>query len=222
MTLNGYFGALATRLRRQSPPVASAETQGPPPETYRTTHVLSDFVAAVRAKPAPVVLDLGPAVGTNVTFLGEEVACKVFIEDLLGKRPAGPSGDDDTWRPRLSQPDESVDGVLCWDVLDHLDDAARWALAAELSRVLSPAGVLLLYQRVDQRAFPGRLVYEIAGLDRVCVHRSDDVAQGVERPLKHRELEVLFEGLHPVKTVLLKSRTREVLLRKADPATAAA
>ena len=222
MTRNGYLGALATRLRRRPPPVESAETQGAPPDTYRTTHVLSDFVAAVRAKPAPVVLDLGPAVGTNVTFLGEEVACKVFIEDLLGKRPAGPSGDDDTWRPRLSQPDESVDGVLCWDVLDHLDDAARWALAAELSRVLSPAGVLLLYQRVDRRAFPGRVVYEIAGPDRVCVHRSDDAAQGVERPLKHRELEVLFEGLHAVKTVLLKSSTREVLLRKAAPGTAAA
>lgn len=222
MTRNGYLGALATRLRRQPPPAAGVETQGPPPETCRTTHVLSDFVAAVRAKPAPIVLDLGPALGGNITFLGEEIACKVFIEDLLGKRPAGPGGDDDSWQPRLPQPDESVDGVLCWDVLDHLDDAARRALAAELSRVLSPAGVLLLYQRVDQRAFPGRLVYEIAGPDRVCLHRSDDAAQGVGRPLKHRDLEAMFEGLRAVKTVLLKSRTREVLLRKADPAAAAA
>ncbi|MYI74063.1 MAG: class I SAM-dependent methyltransferase [Acidobacteria bacterium] len=222
MTRNGYLGALATRLRRQPPPVASVETQGPPPETYRTTHVLSDFVAAVRAKPAPIVLDLGPALGRNITFLGEEIACKVFIEDLLGKRPGGAGGDDDSWQPRLSQPDESVDGVLCWDVLDHLDDTARWALAAELSRVLCPAGVLLLYQRVDPRALPGRLVYEIAGPDRVCLHRTDNAAQGIEQPLKHRDLEAMFEGLRAVKTVLLKSRTREVLLRKADPATAAA
>ena len=221
MTRNGWFGALAARLRRQPQPVANVETQGPDPKLYRTTHVLSGFVAELRARAAPVVLDLGPALGTNVAFLGEEVACKVFIEDLLGKRASALAGGR-AWRPGLQQPDESVDGVLCWDVLDHLDDAARWELAGELSRILRPAGVLLLYQRVDPRAFQGRQVYEIADLDRVCVHRSEDAAQDGGEPLKHRDLQLMFEGLTAVKTVLLKSSTREMLLRKSGPATAAA
>ena len=222
MALNGYFGALATRLRRQPPPVASVETQGPHPETYRTTHILSDFVAGVRVQTAPVVLDLGPALGANITFLGEEIACKVVIEDLLATRDGAPAGAGGTWLPRLSQPDESVDGVLCWDILDHMEDAVRRALAAEVSRVLRPAGMLLLYQRVDQGAFPERLVYEIAGLDRLCVHRRAAGAPGIERPLKLRDLQTMFTGLTAVKTVLLKSRTREMLLRKSDSATAAA
>ena len=222
MTRNGWFGALAARLRRQPPPAANVEAPGPDPRTWRTTHVLSGFVAELRARAAPVVVDLGPALGTNVTFLGEEIACKVFIEDLLGKRAGAPAGDGGAWRPSLPQPDESVDGVLCWDVLDHLDDAARWELAAELSRVLRPAGVLLLYQRVGPQAFQGRQVYEIADLDRVCVHRSQDAAEDSARPLKHRDLQLMFEGLTAVKTVLLKSSTREVLLRKSGSATAAA
>ena len=222
MAGNGYLGALVTRLRRRPPPVASVEERGPLPETCRTTHVLSDFVAEISARAAPVVLDLGPALGKNVAFLGEAAACKLVIEDLLGKRAGASNGDDGASRPRVSQPDESVDGVLCWDVLDHLDEAARRELAAELSRILRPAGVLLLYQGLDPGAFSGRRVYEIAGPDRIRVRRSGDAAQGIGRPFKHSELHEMFEGLTAVKTVLLKSRTREVLLRKSDPATAAA
>ena len=29
-----------------------------------------------------VLLDLGPVVGRNVTFFGEEVGCKILVEDL--------------------------------------------------------------------------------------------------------------------------------------------
>ena len=74
MTRNGYFGALATKLRRLPRPAAGVETEGPSADTFRTTHVLPDFVTEVRARTAPVVIDLGPAIGSNVAFLGQEFA----------------------------------------------------------------------------------------------------------------------------------------------------
>src|ERR1700752_4700900 len=42
------------------------------------------FLAALSAQPAPVLLDFGPVIGTNVEFYGERLGCKLFIEDLIG------------------------------------------------------------------------------------------------------------------------------------------
>ena len=36
-----------------------------------------------RQQRAPVLLDLGPVVGANVAFFGEQLGCKIFIEDLF-------------------------------------------------------------------------------------------------------------------------------------------
>src|SRR5512141_1479545 len=45
---------------------------------------LPKFLGAIanRAEP-PVLLDLGPVIGTNVAFFGERLGCKLFIEDLF-------------------------------------------------------------------------------------------------------------------------------------------
>ena len=54
-----------------------------PLETTSTSVVLPRFLGAVAPRPSPVILDLGPAIGTNVTFLGERLACKLLIGDLF-------------------------------------------------------------------------------------------------------------------------------------------
>ena len=221
MTRNGYFGALAVRLRRRSPLLAAGvEAEGPSEDIFRATHVLSDFLAEVKARTAPVVVDLGPAVGANVAFLGQEIACKLLVEDLLARRANGSNGSGSRPALRLRQPDASVDGILGWDVLDHFPPEARPSLAAELVRVLRPAGVLLLYHRLDVAPHPDRVVYEIVGPRRLCLHRGATSVR-VERPLKHRELELMFGDLTAAKTVLLKSRMREVLFRKSGSAPTA-
>ena len=217
MTRNGYLGALATRLRRPPPVAAGVETEGPSEDTFRATHVLSDFVTEVRTHEAPVVIDLGPAVGTNVAFLGQEFACKLFIEDLLAKRARGSNGGGRALQ--LEQPDASVEGILCWDVLDYFPPSARPALAAELIRVLRPAGVMLLYHRLAVAPHPDRVVYEIINPRRLRLHRAGVPSVRVERPLKHRELQLMFGELTAIRTVLLQNRVREVLFRKSPQAS---
>ena len=44
---------------------------------------------------------------------------------------------------RFPQAAESVDGILCWDVMDFLDRPAANALAPSLTRILRPDGALL-------------------------------------------------------------------------------
>jgi hypothetical protein len=46
------------------------------------TKVLARLLAALAHREAPVVADLGPVVGTNVSFLGEQLGCRLRVEDL--------------------------------------------------------------------------------------------------------------------------------------------
>ena len=47
------------------------------------TKALPKFLSALSARTQPVLLDLGPVVGDNVTFFGEQLGCKIFVEDIF-------------------------------------------------------------------------------------------------------------------------------------------
>ena len=81
-------------------------------------------------QPAPVLLDLGPVVGSNVTFFGDRFACKIHVEDLVAEveshaRRGERAKLDQSFEARLRQLPESVDGILCWDLFDFLDRPRR-------------------------------------------------------------------------------------------------
>ena len=74
------------------------------------------FVAALAGRPSPVVLDLGPVVGSNVAFFGERLACKLHVEDLFvdveahaRRRAKDLAADPPALASRLVQAPESVD-----------------------------------------------------------------------------------------------------------------
>ena len=52
-------------------------------DTLTTSKVFPRFMAALAHEPAPLLLDLGPVVGTNISFFGERLACKIFVDDLF-------------------------------------------------------------------------------------------------------------------------------------------
>ena len=52
-------------------------------ETVYASKTLARFLDRVFARPNDaVVMDLGPVIGSNITFLGERVGCKIHVEDL--------------------------------------------------------------------------------------------------------------------------------------------
>jgi cyclopropane fatty-acyl-phospholipid synthase-like methyltransferase len=112
------------------------------------TKALRKFLASLTSREAPVLLDLGPVVGSNVNFFGEQLGCKIFVEDIFANL------DDHVRRGKLEefpaflgkrfpQADSTVDGILCWDLFDAMDRASAQELAAQLTRVLRPGGTLL-------------------------------------------------------------------------------
>ena len=187
------------------------------------TKVLSRFLAPLRERAAPVVVDLGTALGPNVTFLGEQLGCKLFVEDLLAE--LGSAAEEDVDEPpervarlRLAHADTSADGVLCWDVLEYLGSNAARLVAGEVKRVLRPGGVVFLCFGTDHRSGAVQTTYEIVDEGKLR-YRCGDRARHKRRVLQSREMMKLFEPLTIVDSVLLTSRMREMVLRKSSKAT---
>src|SRR5207244_889407 len=63
-------------------------------ETVYASKTLARFLSLLFARPAAEVVDLGPVIGSNITFLGERVGCKMHVEHLYADvaRPAAHPG----------------------------------------------------------------------------------------------------------------------------------
>jgi hypothetical protein len=192
------------------------------------TKALSKFLSSLNARSQRLLLDLGPVVGSNVTFFGEELGCKIHVEDLFKDLERHVTDDKLDALPsflarRFSQEDGSVDGILCWDIFDYLDKASAQALARELIRMLRPDAVLLaLFNVVEAatKAPPGYTRYVVVDRQNLQ-YRSYRGARGKQRPLSPRDIQRLFEPLRISEQFLLKNNLREVLFRKPAAETTA-
>jgi methyltransferase family protein len=211
----GLLDRLAPRRPDADPsPGPSAAIEDP----VFATKALRKFLTSLTANASPSLLDLGPVVGSNVSFFGEQLGCKIFVEDLFadldrhirdGKLDRLP----DFLKGRFPQPTGSVDGVLCWDLIDYLDKPSAQAVATELTRVLRPEGALLGFfgntQTLDVRYTKYIIVDEVN-----LKHRSYPAARGRQGILLNRDIIKLFGGLRVSDSFLLKNNLREILFRK--------
>src|SRR5258705_13757344 len=90
------------------------------------TKALSKFLSSLSTRQQPLLLDLGPVVGTNVTFFGEELGCKILVENVFkdidrhiseGKLEELPS----FLAKRFSQEAGIGHSILYSDIIDYLD-----------------------------------------------------------------------------------------------------
>ncbi|HET7217633.1 MAG TPA: class I SAM-dependent methyltransferase [Vicinamibacterales bacterium] len=177
------------------------------------------FLAALTARPSPVLLDFGPVIGTNVEFFGERLGCKLHIEDLIGDLDRHTKAGTLDALPaaletRFRHADASVDGILCWDVFDFLDKKAAEVLARQVTRMLRPGGAVMgLFATAAKSDHTSFTKYEIVD-DASFRHRQHPGVGGVKRAIQNRDIIRMFEGLTVSDSFLLKSNIREMLLRK--------
>jgi hypothetical protein len=189
-----------------------------PADAVIATKVFPRFLAALAHQESPTLLDLGPVVGSNISFFGERLACKIHVEDLYSDIEAhAKRGERDKLSAflatRLKQEPDSIDGVLCWDIFDFLDRAAGLALAAKLAKLVRKGGALY-------GSF-GTTPIELKQYTRTIVDSEDSLrlrtmpATPVKRTvLLTRDIIKMFDGLIVSESVLLKSSTRETLFRR--------
>jgi len=220
------FSDLFSRRRKDESDTSDTGASKAP---VHSTKALSRFVAGLKGRSSPVLLDLGPVIGSNVTFFGERLGCKIIVEDIskdidrhitekrLAELPA-------FFATRFPQESGSVDGVLCWDLFDYLDRHSAPSLAQQLSRLLRPDGVLLAFfntQEPKDKDAPAPAVYtkHVVVDQSNLQYRPYPAARGKQRPHQNRDIQRMFEPLRITDQYLLKSNMREVLFRKSpDPA----
>ena len=175
------------------------------------------FLTAISNQPAPVLIDLGPVIGSNVAFFGERLGCKLFIEDLFadydrharaGTMEALPAAIESRFR----HADGSVDGVLCWDFFDFLDKKGAQALARQIVRMLRPGGAVMGFFCSSPAERASFTKYSIVD-DTSLRHRQHAGSGGPKHVLLNRDVIKMFDGLNVSDSFLLKSNTREILLR---------
>jgi hypothetical protein len=180
---------------------------------------LPKFVAALSQKESPVLLDFGPVIGSNVAFFGEQLGCKLFIEDLAVELDRHTKADTreqlpETLVKHFPKGDQSVDGILCWDLFDFLEKPAAAAVSREIVRVLKPGGAVMGFfctSPVERSAFTK---FEILQEQSSMRHRHHPGVGGPKFVLQNRDIIKMFEGLIVSDSFLLKSNTREILLRR--------
>lgn len=200
---------------------------GPPPDPVPlpvhedpvfATKALRKFMAAVSTRESPALLDLAPVVGTNLNFLGDHLGCKIIVEDIytelerharertLDRLPA-------FLESRFRHADASVDGILCWDLMDYLDRPTAQVLAEQLTRVLRPEGALLAFFGTAQLRQPHYTRYVIVD-DLNLRYRSYPASQPKQAILANRDIIRLFSSLRVSDSFLLQNNLREILFRR--------
>lgn len=189
----------------------------PPADQVCASIVLPKFLGALSQLNTPTLLDLGPVVGSNVAFLGEQLGCKLLIGDVQRDLETDGITADEAGERIISRLKATVtvpvNGVLCWDIFDFLSRPTAQALGAFLTGTLAPGGLV--------HGFFGTKQGDLLHYTRFIVQspRSLECRRVPAKPVKRtvlqtRDLTVMFGGLTMVESVLLKSQQRETLLRK--------
>ena len=217
------FSDLFSRRRKDEPDADTGAAKAP----VHSTKVLAKFIAGLTGRSSPVLLDLGTVTGSNVTFFGERLGCKIIVEDLSNDidravKDNTLAGLPALFTKRFSQEDASVDGVLCWDLFDYLDKHAAAAVARQIVRILKPEGVVLAFFNTHEPKEPGPALYtKHVVVDQATLqYRPYPAARGKQKPFQNRDIERMFEPLRVTDQFLLKSHMREMLLRKPGNAPA--
>jgi hypothetical protein len=211
----GLLDRIAPRRVEPESPAAVTTTAD---EAVFSTKALRKFLTCLTSRELPVLIDLGPVVGSNVSFFGEQLGCKIFVEDVFadldrhireGKVDAFPA----FLKTRFTEGASSVDGVLCWDLIDYLDRPSAQALADQLTRVLRPEGALLGFFSTAQPRDQHYTKYIV--VDEVNLrHRPYAAARGRQLALPNRDIIRLFSTLRVSDSFLLQNNLREILFRK--------
>jgi hypothetical protein len=219
--LTGFLSRLGSRRALESSPATPTIESAPPPgdAPAQPTKALRKFLRTFEAQEAPVLLDLGPVIGPNLTFFGETLGCKVFIEDLYTDIEqhirSGITADLPTFlESRLTQPAGSIDGILAWDLFDYLEAPAAQVLATQLSRIMKVNGALLAFFSAAVQPADLRYTKFVIADEQTLRHRTYPASRGRQRVLQNRDIIRMFETLRVSDSFLLQTNLREILFRK--------
>src|SRR3954449_7649470 len=187
----------------------------------RPSRGLEEFFSYIRDQSGLTILDLGGATQQNVSFitnLGHRLYSEDFLQILQETFDEGAADQSNTGRieyflrQALEYPEAHFDGVLIWDVLEHLAPALLTAVIERLHTIVRPKSYMLAFFHSDDKldAVP-YYTFRIQELNTLQVAQ-----HGSRRPAQlfnNRSLEKLFGRYESVKFFLTRERLREVIIK---------
>jgi hypothetical protein len=219
-SLTDLFSILGQRRAAEPAVSATAPAQVSTDPSY-STKALQKLLACLQGRSNPVIVDLGPVVGPNITFFGEQLGCRIRVEDVGSDidRHTKDSVVDQLpafFSRRFTEAPESVDGILCWDLFDYLDRPAAQSLASALGRLLRPGGCLLGFFSTTDSNEPIYTKYVVLD-DCTLQYKTYPARRPRRRGLLNGDIIKLFKDLKVTDSFLMKSNLREMLFRKPVP-----
>ncbi|HTQ81188.1 MAG TPA: methyltransferase domain-containing protein [Thermoanaerobaculia bacterium] len=214
-----WFSSHGARARKKE--AAFAE---PEPEIHRSLALAALLEEFKRGRKLQV-LDLGPALGSNVEFLSQ-FGCKIYIEDLYAALVArgGTGGDGEEAGPRFFAeflpPDEaaSFDVVIAWDVFNYLTRKELGHLMRHLTPFCHSGTVVFalisILKQIPAEPIRFRIVDE--------EHLAYEVRTAVQRPAPRfvpSEMLDLLRGFRVDRSFLLRHGIQEYLFVREPTAT---
>lgn len=222
--------------RRGGPAVADDEPSPRPPHSHPSL-ALSELLRTPpfdgRASRRLHVIDLGPALGENISFLAESFPCSVEVVDLFASLPAlagtDPEGTIDQALPADGEP---ADLVLAWDVLNYLSKEQFRAAGRRLAQRCRPGATLfaMIVTAPDMPHRPGSylLRHSRAGGGRGGTGAGQPVESSIELLYRHEgeagrraaprfrpaEVDAMLPGFSVRRSMLLRHGIQEFLLRR--------
>lgn len=220
--------AATSRATEKPGPTASVAPAG----NVRISNALKEFLWLLSDVPRPRILDLGAVSQSTLTFFIEK-GYRVSTEDMLREwkdfltteeerlrtTPAGeeaerhslPALAEKFIDSALNYPENSVNGVLIWDLLDYFDPAVVPALMNRLYNMLQPGGTVLalFHSRSAERFHRYRILdgqtVELLSAPTLAVHA---------HVFQNREILDLFGKFRSSKTFVGRDQVREALFIK--------
>lgn len=214
----GLLDRISAR-KSESEPVAY-QPPAPDVDPLVSTQALRKFLGCLTARELPVLIDLGPVVGSNVAYFGEQLGCKIFVTDVFADldqhaRDGRMEEFGEFLAKKFTQESASIDGILCWDFIDYLDRPAAQKLADQLTRVLRPEGALLgFFGTAPQNGDTSYNKFIVTDEGVNLRARAYPALRARQSSLLNRDIIKLFSGLRVSDSFLLKSNQREILFRK--------
>jgi hypothetical protein len=178
-----------------------------------TSSVLHLFVEALEHCQGPQALDLGPVCGENIDFLAHRVqrlyVCDMFIRLDRNRRKSVPLSW--AWR-QLDYRPQSFDGILLWDLADHLNDREVKGLVELCRNMVKPGGMVTVFV-LGARSLSNTVSSFVIG-DGLRLHLRPQ--PHLDLPLhvrQNREVLSLFTPFTPVRSFIYRNGLREFLFR---------
>ncbi len=163
------------------------------------------------------ILDLGPALGSNVEFFSQ-FRCKLYIEDFyqsigeeIAAAEAGTPSPEPLYQKLLPYAEDvRFDVILCWDLFNYFPRHELLALLKHLTRFCQ-RGTLLFSLVATHHQIPARpILFRILDKENL-IYETDSPDWRPSIEYKPRDLKLLMQGFQIANNFQLRSGMQEFL-----------